>query len=63
MMNMNLFRRKKKKLENELTFDEMVEKYNLALFERAEFHREQLNQALQLDRKRNKDPSIDAYVR
>lgn len=58
--NMNLrFWKKKKKLKNELTFDEMLEKYNLALFEGAELHREQLRQALQLDAKRDKN----RYVR
>jgi uncharacterized protein (DUF433 family) len=57
---MNLrFWKKKKKLKNELTFDEMLEKYNLALFEGAELHREQLRQALQLDAKRDKN----RYVR
>lgn len=57
---MNLrFWKKKKKLENNLTWDEMVERYNLGLFERTEFHRLQLNEALQLDAKRDKN----RYVR
>ena len=56
---MNLFRRKKKKLENELTFDEMLERYNLGLFEHTELRRLQLNQALELDTKRDKN----VYVR
>jgi hypothetical protein len=57
---MNLFRRKRKrKLKNELTFDEMVERYNLGLFEHTELRRLQLNQALELDTKRDKN----VYVR
>ena len=56
---MNLFRRKKKRLTNELTFDEMLERYNLGLFEHTELRRLQLNQALELDTKRDKN----AYVR
>lgn len=56
---MNLFRKKKKRLENNLTFDELIERYNLGLFEREELHREQVNQALQLDAKRDRN----AYVR
>jgi hypothetical protein len=53
-----MFWKKKKKLD-EVKFDEMLEKYNLALFEGAEFHREQLSQALRLDAKRDKN----AYLR
>jgi len=51
--------KKKKKLENNLTWEEMVERYNLGLFERTEFQRKQLNEALQLDAKRDKN----RYVR
>jgi len=54
-----MFWKKKKKLQNELTLEEMQENFNLFTYERERLHAEQIVQALQLDAKRDKN----RYVR
>ena len=54
-----MFWRKKKKLQNDLTWEEMAERYNVFTYEREKFHSDCLKKALELDAKRDKT----AYVR
>jgi len=51
---MNLrFWKKKKKLENGLTWEEMTENFNLFTYERERLHAQQILQALERDKRRH----------
>jgi len=49
---------RKKKLQNDLTWEEMAERYNVFTYEREKFHSDYLKKALELDKGRKQD-----YVR
>jgi len=52
------FWKRKKKLQNDLTWKEMAERYNVFTYEREKFHSDYLKKALELDKGRKQD-----YVR
>jgi uncharacterized small protein (DUF1192 family) len=56
---MNLFRRKKKKLTNELTMQELNENFAVFQFERERLHAQQIAEALELSKKHR----VQDYVR